>query len=207
MSNSFPNYELVWMTSGERGTPWRDDFTSSNPGIIQHVSTGEETGEEGWLNCDRNIRHWWWENGAAVETEWLVFMEYDTLPRANLAAALGKPRPRVGMMGATVMQGVRDRGWPGFQDIDKLPLKMRAGAIGICPQAICAVRRDVLDAICSPVYDELFAVSMLGELRLTTIAGYEGFRIQAAAAMPNVKAYRIAAPGEGVSGIFHAIKP
>ena len=103
---------------------------------------------DAWRNCDRNVRGWCREHLGEVAADWVLFLEWDVLARGNLAAALGTPRRGVGLIGPAVTQGVRDRNWPTFTEVFRLPMEMQAGAIGIAPFAVCAIRVDVLSMIC-----------------------------------------------------------
>ena len=203
---TFPEYELVWLTFGDKGLPWREDFSASNSGMVQHVHTGSEVSEFAWRNCHLLVREWWAANRETVGTPWVVFLEYDVLVRADLAAALGRPRPGVGVVGARVLQGVRDAHWIGFRDVEKLPEELRAGAIGITPFAVFAASREALDELIHPEWDELFAEDFLSELLPTTILASMGFRVGQAVDLPNVTTTRMAYPGDDAVGIYHPVK-
>ena len=204
---SFPNYVAVWMTYGDKGTPWAADFAKHNPGVVQYVCTATSpASEDAWRNCDRNVRAWCIEHLAEVDTEWVVFLEWDVMVRANLAAALGNPRRGIGLIGPAVMQGVRDRQWPIFPEISRLPLDMRAGAIGIAPFAVCAVRRDVLALICEERFDALYDADIFCELRTPTLVSSLGFGIGQAAALRDVGLRPLRTPAADVFGIFHPVK-
>jgi hypothetical protein len=136
----------------------------------------------------------------------VVFLEYDVLVRADLAAALGRPRPGVGVVGARVLQGVRDAHWIGFREVEALPEDLRAGAIGITPFAVFAVSREAMDELIHPEWDGLFAGDFLSELLPTTVLASMGFGIGQAADLRNVTTTRMAYPGDDAVGIFHPVK-
>jgi len=203
---TFPDYEVCWLTFGDKGLPWQDDFTASNPGVVQHVHTGAETSDFAWRNCHRLARAWWAEHRETVVTPWVVFLEYDVLVRADLAVALGRPRPGVGVVGARVLQGVRDAHWIGFREVERLPDEMQAGAIGVTPFAVFAVVREAMDELIHPHWDELFGEDFLSELLPTTVLASMGFGIGQAADLRGVTTTRMAYPGDDAVGIFHPVK-
>lgn len=200
------DFEAVIMTSGSRGTPHMGALMASNPGLVIHVHTGAETGEDGWRNYDRNIRAWWLENLRFARRPRVLFLEWDVLVTLDLRTLFPLGSKRRGMEGAGLRTPVRDaRSFGPFKEIDRLPREMQPFAIGIVPLAVAMLSREALDAVAEPEWDELFAADIFSEMRLPTVVRVSGFPVVGSARMPMVTTGPVTVP-DGAVGIFHAVK-
>lgn len=203
---SEPDFHCVIMTSGDRGTPHLAALQASNPALTIGSLVAPETGEDGWRNCDRNIRTWWRENGAAVTTRRVLFLEYDVLVNCDLTEAFPPTDHPPGIEGVSVQQQVRDgRSWLPFRELDRLPESMRSKACGLAPLAVVMLSRNALEDLCDPRLDEVFAADIFSELRLGSVVRHLGYLAAANPRLAQVDCKPIANPGNA-PGIWHAVK-
>jgi hypothetical protein len=167
-------FQLCILTTAAAGTPHLDTIQAANPDLQIHVHTAadpetEDERMDAWRNCDRNIREWWKANGEAITAEWMLFFEWDVFANVDLAATMRSIRK--GSVGcAKLLTPVLHPGWLGWKEIDRLPREIQGFAIGMEPSAVLALRRDALEEIAHPDYDEIFAQDIISELRLGTVA-------------------------------------
>ena len=203
----FYDFELVWMTSGTRGTPHAEALAESNPWLVWHVFTAPETGVDGWRNCDRNIRDWWRARGGTVTAERVLFLEWDVLVTCDLRSIFPAARNYPGIEGASRKMPVADgRSFKPFEEADKFPRPMQSYACGIAPLAVVMISAEALDAVCSPAFDETFAADIFSEIRLPTIIRWCGHEAWGNAALVQVGCGPIAAGQITGPGIYHAVK-
>jgi len=201
------DFEVVWMTSGTRGTPHAGALARSNPGLICHTWTAPETGMDGWRNCDRNIREWWRANGPACGASRILFLEYDVLVTCDLLELFPVADGCNGFQGAALKLPVRDgRSFRPFEETDRLPGPMRGSACGIAPLAVAMLTVDALDAVADPAFDSLFAADIFSELRLATLVSWCGYSCEGHAGLAQVTCGPVPHPGESQPGIYHAVK-
>lgn len=195
------------MTSGVRGTPHADALAATNPGLRAHVKTSLETGLEGWRNPDRNIRDWWLQNRATVETGRVLFLEYDVRAHLPLVTLFPNDGAFTGIEGCHLKMPVRDgRSWKPFEETDRLPRTLQSYAVGLAPLAILMICRKSLDAAADPGFDELFSRDIFSELRLPTVIRWAGFPCMENARLAHIGCGPLPHPGSATQGIWHAVK-
>lgn len=200
------DFEVVWLTSGGRGTPHAAALQAANPDVISHVWSEPETGVEGWRNCDRNVREFWLACGDQVQADRVLFLEYDVFVNVDLRTLIPPEKRRVGLVGARLMTPVRDgRTFPPFGEVERLPREMRGLAIGIVPFAVALLTRAALDALAQPQHDALFKADIFCELRFPTMVRVSGFAVEGCPLWPAVTTTpRRTAPT--APGLYHPVK-
>ena len=177
-------FEAVWMTTQASGTPHAEALQAANPGLRTHAcfspqGEGEELIQR-WRNCDRNIRAWWDENRGLVESDQVVFFEYDVFCNVDLRDRLPVLGGPFGLAGPRIVSGLTEARnfWP-FEDAPRLPRAMQALVCATAPLAVALLTRAALDAICSAEYDAIFAEDIFCEVRLPTVVRNAGFKVVA----------------------------
>lgn len=200
------DFEVVWMSSGGHGFPHADALWASNPDLAAMRHTAPDTGEDGWRNCDRNIRAWWQAHRNTVTVDRVLFLEWDVLVTQDLREVFPARRVVPGLEGAALRTPVRDgRSWGVFEEVPRLPEAMRPHAVGIAPLSVVMLSRDALDAVCDPQWDDLFAADVFSELRLPTLVRFLGYPVQANARLLQVTCGPSFHPGN-TPGIYHPVK-
>ena len=200
------DFELVIMTCGERGTPHRAVISAANPGLTIHVWSGEETGLDGWRNCDRNMREFWRAKRAEVAAQKVLFIEYDVFANVALGPLMPALQKGCGIVCAAVKSPVRDgRSWFPFQETNRLPAELQSVVIGTAPMAVLLCDRAALDAVLDAKWDAVFEADVFCEIRLGTIMRSEGFSVVECSAWRGVGTRPMVPPG-GASGIYHPVK-
>lgn len=204
--NTYP-FDVVWMTSGERGTPHARVLQEANPKMHSAaVCVAPETGEDGWRNCDRNIRAWWMNYGRTAISDWVLFLEWDVYCNVDLREVVRIPSRRCGLVCAGLVTAVRHRRmWPPFAEVPRLPVALQELAIGCVPSAVLLLSRAALDAVSKPDWDEVFRADILSELRLGTVIRACGFEVAKSVDWDEIgtipRGVRV-----GARGIFHPVK-
>lgn len=211
MSPQIYNFEVVWMTSGTRGTPHHAALLASNPGLATQVWTAAETGLDGWRNCDRNIRGFWKAERGTRNAEDLpervLFLEWDALVTCDLRTVFPAGRKTNGIEGANLKMPVADgRSFKPFEEVAKFPRPMQAYAAGLAPLAVVIISAAALDALADPAFDEFYAADIFSEIRLPTILRWGGFEIRRNAALTQVGVTPISHPGFKTPGVYHPVK-
>ncbi|RYD38759.1 MAG: hypothetical protein EOP87_00905 [Verrucomicrobiaceae bacterium] len=200
------DFEVVWLSSGGYGFPHADALWASNPDLAATQQTCPHTGEDGWRNCDRNIRAWWKAHRNTVEVDRVLFLEWDVLVTQDLRVAFPARRRMPGMEGASLRTPVRaGRWWQCFGEIPRLPEEMQPYAVGIAPLAVAMMSRDALDVICGEAYDDVFSRDIVSELRLPSVVRYAGFEVEGNSRLVNVTCGPSTQPGDR-PGIHHPVK-
>lgn len=200
------DFEVVWMSSGGHGFPHADALWASNPDLAATRKVSPDTGEEGWRNCDRNIRDWWKAHGAGVQARRVLFLEWDVLVTVDLRTIFPARRVIPGLEGAALRIPTRDaRSWPVFEEVAGLPERMRPHAVGIAPLSVVMLSREALDAISGEEFDEAFSRNVFSELRLPTAVRVAGHEVDGNPRLVNVTCGPSFHPGE-VPGIYHPVK-
>lgn len=196
--------EIVVMTHASAGTPHLDPLRASHPGCTVHVLVNPDSDGEAkvdaWRNNDRRIREWWRTNRQNVTSGFVAFVEWDVLARADLRDLI---EPETGLLGRDLKEPGDDWAWWG--EIARLPAALSVHACGIAPLAVLILRRDCLDAIAAPEWDEAFAADVFCEVRLPTIARACGFTLTGTRDLPGVGVHAIPHPGT-LPGIWHPVK-
>jgi hypothetical protein len=175
---------IVWLTQQSIGTPHAGHLQAANPevAILTHHAPEVETPEvrfRAWRNCDRNIREFWRTRRDEVLTDEVLFLEWDVFVNVPVDAVLPPPDPGVGITGAMVGSVVHNRAWTGFAELQRLPRRMWAHAIGMIPSAVLLLRRTALDALADDAWDDLYAADIISELRTGTLLRYLGHGVAA----------------------------
>ena len=117
-----------------------------------------------WMNCDRAFRDWWRLYGHTVKREsTVVLLEQDVL--------VTKPLPELfpyGFVCKKIEQGPEWYWWD--KHVPLLPERLRQLALGMVPLAVLFTRPHVLDQVFARHYDGVYAIDMISELRLGTLA-------------------------------------
>lgn len=204
MSTNGYDFELVWLTSGDRGTPHAAACQAANPGLRTHVWTAAETGLDGWRNCDRNLRDFWQAEAAEVETDRVLFCEWDVAISCDPREKFPAREWRGGMEGARIMQAVRDgHAWPAFREANRLPAVLRPYLVGVVPSAVLMLSRGALAEVADVRWDGLFSADILSEIRLGTLVRSRGYSVTENPRLGSVGTGPVRADGEGV---FHPVK-
>jgi hypothetical protein len=201
------DFEVVLMTTAATGMPHASALQTSNPGLIMHVHEAPGMGNKGeeWWNCDRNFREWWKTHRLNVQAERVLFMEWDVFCNVDLRQWVPSAKRFHGMICAQLKTPIRDSGWPGFREVERLPREMEAYAIAAVPSALLMLDRDALDAIADARWDALFAQDVLSELRLATLVRYLGYQVADCAKWSRVTTTP-QVPGPSFRGILHSVK-
>ena len=93
--------------------------------------------------------------------------------------------------------------WIWFREADKLGLRDGEKPCGLVSFGAFVMRRGVLDAVCRPRWDAVYADSIQNELRFPSVAAAEGFRV-GEVFLPFVRWTKVKV-GE-VAGIYHSVK-
>ena len=183
-------YEAVLMTTQATGTPHAAHLQAANEGLVAHVRESVQgVGDERlnlWRNCDRNIREWWRANRAEVQTDSVLFLEWDVFCDVDLRKVIPPLATGCGIAAASIVTPVTAMRsyWP-FEDLFRLPREMQGLACATAPLAVLLISRVALDAVLATEYDAIFDTDIFCELRLPTIIRYSGFGV-AAMDLPNV---------------------
>lgn len=199
-------FELAIMSCGTRGTPHLAAIQAANPGLVIHVWSGEETGLDGWRNCDRNIREFWRAKRAGVVAKSVLFFEYDVFANVALGGVIPRLQKGCGIVCSAVKSPVRDgRSWGPFQEISRLPAELQSMVIGTAPMAVLLCDRGALDDVLDERWDAAFEADVFCEIRLGTVMRAAGWNVldrrewRGVGTLPMV-------PPEGASGMFHPVK-
>lgn len=187
----------------------------SNPDKRLHVLVGEDSGhgkEYDWKNSDQQLRRWWKKNGSRVLGPVIAILEWDTyveIPLPELpsdldlagAMALHKDMSRP-LRGRLPMKDPRwnPEAWWWWNELPKL-----GGIPGVALVSFgcMLVRREALDAMADPRWDQVYADSIQNELRFPSVINASGFRV-GETYLPGV--HHDATEVEGYYGIWHAVK-
>ncbi len=196
--------EIVVMGHASAGFPHLAALRAANPGTPVHTSAGEDGEEdrrvEAWRNCDRHIRAWWLANRHNVNSSHVAFVEWDVLANSPLDPLVD---PDAGLLGRDLKEPGDPWAWWG--ELARLPASLALHACGIAPLAVLVARRDCLDAIAAPEWDDLFAADIFCEVRLPTLARACGFAVRGSSALPGTGVTPIPHPGS-LPGIWHPVK-
>jgi hypothetical protein len=202
------DFECVILTTAAMGTPWMDGLVEGNPGLVIHVHSAPDPEDEAgrmdaWRNCDRNVREWWRGNREKVVAGRVLFLEWDVFVSGDLEGwvPLGN-----GLHCARVKMPVKDRGWSGFREVNRLPRELRGYAIGCEPSAVLMLSRDVLDEVADAEWDDVFSEDIISEIRLGTVARFSGYAVAGFPPWAGTVWMTPQRVPEGFSGVLHPLK-
>ena len=164
-----PLFELVWMTYDGMPAIHAEHFAASNPGIPQHTNQTQYAGPNSvfaWRNSDLQIRGWWRDHRQETTADTIIMADPDTLITHPITDHMLPPEG----WGVPRKAG---KGWTWWRHMRKLG-DLREHATGIHPLAVTVWRRNVLDDICLPRFDEVYRKDMQGELRTPTVVTASG---------------------------------
>jgi hypothetical protein len=189
-------FEILWCCKSDLDIPNLDHFVKHNPDVVYHKTTYKEECDKLWMwrNSDTMIREWWKEHRDTFNAEYLFVLEYDVLitKKINIIFQRGFSCCSLRMMG--------DK-WKWFAEYKKLN---GINPIGAVPLAVTAFSRDALDNLIDPKWDELYSKDIFSELRLASIMGACGVRINILKGMSGIKYNKndnITGPG-----YYHSVK-
>lgn len=167
------------------------------------------SGLETWRNADRVIRNWWRINSNSVKTKNVLILEYDVYINAKINATDGRYEsvninfPDQGVACRDSFNQKQNRTYLFFNEKDRLPIEMQEHMCATAPLAVMLWNRDALDAICDPVFDDLFNLDIFCEMRIGTLLSYLGIKVYHAN-LPLAN-YMQREVDEG-PGIYHSVK-
>lgn len=164
------NFDILWLTHGLVGTPHRVAFTDESPGVYQHVYTSNNVGNDGWRNCDRNLRNAL--RSLRLNSEYILAVEYDCLINQELHFDTGID---VGCRWYEYGQ----RRWDWLTEAERLPEEMKHLACGVVPLGVLLLSHKFIEAYISKnnIIDAMYKEDIFCELRFGTVARYLGFDI------------------------------
>ena len=184
------------VTYGDKGCPWLDSLTKSNPQseiwLIDDLRTGNS--KTLWRNSDVPLREFWAKCGETVGSDRLWFLEHDVL----VTTALPDARDVLGVAGKDVMVG---DGWMWMGERDRLEDGMFP--VGIAPLGVSVFSREALDAIVNPRWDSLYEKDVFCELRTPSVVKTCGLPVDHIA-LPDVRWHR--RKSDVRPSIYHSIK-
>lgn len=209
---------MTHLEGGEPKLPHLDELKRSNPDLEVHVCVGRENGRSKrhhWKNSDRELRHFWQENGHRVRGAIVLVIEWDTLIEVeipelpdglDLAGAMVFREDFLKRKGNSyrLMSDPRwsPSAWLWFQEAPRLGLGSFP-CVGLVSFGFMLVDRICLDWISLDRWDVAFEKSLQNELRFPSIAAFMGARV-GEIPLPGVN-HCETEPGEE-SGIWHSVK-
>lgn len=154
-------------------------LSKSNPNAqIMTMDWSKYNIETGWLECDKVLRKWVYENIDKIQNENIAFVEYDVLITKELPDIESK-----NFLYATIFS---PPDWHGWQDVDKLGhLKNYAKSVQVF--GMYMMSRNCLDFYLDSEYDFLYSEKMSCELRFPTIMNYNGVEVNEYSHMSNCR--------------------
>lgn len=182
--------------------PHIDWIEKTNPGTNVNVIVGEDSElgvVDNWRNGDRPLRKWWIENSHTIKTPIVHVIEWDTL--------VGGPLPELpshlDLAGRELM--LPGMPWQWWADVPSLNLNEDESPVGLVSFGAFVMRREVLDAVCDPRWDEAYENSIQNELRFPTIASVSGFNV-GEAHLPFIRYHYYPIAENPLAGIYHGVK-
>ena len=207
---------LILTHKDENGDPITPHLTwlkASNPGVdIKILTRSKELGirtdkDYAWRNADELLRSWWKRNKDTVATSVVIVLEYDVLVTAQLPTL----PPGVDLAGSSVFTPTTHSDWYWFNEtnerskLHKLKIQDKH-LLGIVPYGVLVMKREVLDSLCNKRWDKAYELDIFSELRFTTIANIEKYKI-GEVDLPNVNwAPKYSSKEINNFGIYHPVK-
>jgi hypothetical protein len=190
----------VISTYGDKGTPHLDVFQKNNPSIECHILYSNEKSNTAWRNCDVFARDWWKVNRFKISATHVLFIEHDVYWNIPIDF-----EPKDFIARDVFLVGTRK--WDWWKEAHNLPKDIQKFSAGCQPFGIRVMSRYALDLLSQPVFDELYSLDMMCELRTPTILNSLGIKLSNfnPPLRGNITCREIKLPKHSV-GVFHAIK-
>ena len=197
------NIQCVVLSHQGSGTPHLTLLRETNPWLA--VSVWQSVGKRGsFPNCDRNIRDW--AKASPQKAERILFLEYDVRVSGDITEHFTVSHGDV--EGAWVLPHIlRDKHFAFGYGLNALPDDMRNTACVLAPLAVLVVRREALEYLTSPQWDELFEITTDSEVRLPSVFCHGGFSVVENPTLTHVRCQTRQLPKNGDSVIRHPVKP
>ena len=205
---------MTHVENGKAKLPHIKQLELHNKNIKIHIVIGEDSPKGkiyNWRNSDQVLREWWKLNRANVG-DCIFLAEWDTFVNTELPELPDE----LDLAGCKLIKSEffsiprrmahplwKPENWMWWKEFNQMGIKDPKFATGLISFGAFFLKKELLDSIADPVWDSVYNLDIISELRLPTIASASNYRV-GEMELPFVSFDVVDAPTK--KGIHHSVK-
>ena len=205
---------MTHIDNGIAKLPHINELNLYNENIKIHVVVGEDSPKGkryNWRNSDRVLREWWKKNRDSFGdciflAEWDTFVntELPELPdEFDLAGSKLIKSERFGVPRRMADPLWKPENWMWWKEFKQLGIEDQKFATGLISFGAFFLKKEVLDSVADSMWDSVYELDIINELRLPSIASASNYKI-GEMELPFVSFGEVETPT--AKGVHHSVK-